>query len=275
MNALRRLSATKWLEELTAAASSLRVRVGVVPGRYRVFSEWDTQSRRLEEHLVYFFAQETARAEIAGEAFTCPRGSCCWITPGTPFRFFSDESPLVWRFRFSLTGGKKVRPLAPEQPYYFLPGTPAAAETVNALLTELSRKDPWHLAALRAWLVQLSILFFRSTRPSESRTLTAPQQNAIDALLENAPPGQGLRPRELAQAAGLTLDYFTRIFHRSHGVSPRQWIVQQRLSHAVVLLQETPLRVGEIAQRLGYAHPHLFSRQFSAHFGRSPRSFRK
>jgi AraC-like DNA-binding protein len=78
----------------------------------------------------------------------------------------------------------------------------------------------------------------------------------------------------LAKAAGLSLDYFTRVFHRSHGLSPRQWLVQQRLSYAVVLLQETPLRIGEIAQRLGYANPHLFSRQFSAFFGRSPRSFR-
>ena len=272
---MKRLSPTTWLERLASSDSNLRIRTGVVPGRYRVFSKWDTQVRRLEEHLVYFFAQETAQAEVAGEAFACPRGSCCWITPGTSFRFFSSEEPLVWRFRFSLTAGKSNRPIVPEQPYYFLQGTPATAETVNALLTELSRQDRWRLPALRSWLIQLSILFFRSSRSPESRTLTAPQQNAMDALLENAPPAHGLKPRDLAQAAGLTPDYFTRVFHRSHGVSPRQWLVQQRLSHAVVLLQETPLRIGEIALRLGYANPHLFTRQFTAHFGRSPRSFRQ
>ncbi len=272
---MKRLSPTTWLDHLASPDSNLRIRTGVVPGRYRVFSEWDTQVRRLEEHLVYFFAQENAHAEVADDAFACPRGSCCWITPGTSFRFFSSESPLVWRFRFSLSIGKNHRSLAPEQPYYFLPGTPAVAETVNALLTELSRQNRWRLAALSSWLIQLSILFFRSTRSPSSRTLTAPQQSAIDFLIENAPPNHELKPRQLAQAAGLTLDYFTRVFHRSHGVSPRQWLVQQRLSHAVVLLQETPLRIGEIALRLGYANPHLFTRQFTAHFGRSPQAFRK
>jgi len=271
----RHLSPVAWLRQLGSPQTHLRVRLGMVPGRYRTPPEWDTRARGLEEHLVYFFAQESARAEVAGDAFACPRGSCCWVTPGTTFRFFSSQSPLIWRFRFSLTEGKRARPLAPAQPYYFLPNTPATAETINALLNELAHPDRWQPDALRSWLVQLSILFFRPAQsPEKLRALTLSQKNAIATLLENARPDQLLKPRDLAQAAGLSLDYFSRIFHRSHGLSPREWLVQQRLSYAVVLLQETPLRIGEIAERLGYANPHLFSRQFTAHFGRSPRSFR-
>src|ERR1700753_610967 len=137
---MKRLSPATWLDRLASPDSNLRIRTGVVPGRHRTFSKWDTQVRHLEEHLVYFFAQENARAEVAGDTFACPRGSWCWITPGTAFRFFSDESPLGWRFRFSLTAGRNRRSLSPEQAYYFLPGTPAVAETVNALLSELSRQ---------------------------------------------------------------------------------------------------------------------------------------
>jgi len=148
------------------------------------------------------------------------------------------------------------------------------AETINALLTELTHQDRWQPASLRSWLIQLSILFFRASDPPETRTLTPSQQNALAALMENARPDTWLKPRDMAKAVGLSPDYFSRVFHRSHAISPRQWLVQERLSYAVVLLQETPLRIGEIAQRLGYANPHLFSRQFSAYFGRSPRSYR-
>jgi len=273
---LRRVSPAVWLQHLGLPRTRLTVNLGMVPGRYRTPPEWDTRPRRLAEHLIYFFARESARAEVAGDSLACPRGSCCWVTPGTLFRFSSNESPLVWRFRFSVADGKHGRPLAPREPFYFLPNTPATAETINALLLELAHEDQWQRDAIRSWLVQLALHFFRSSRPpGKPGLLTAPQEQAITALLENAPPDHFLKPRDLARAAGLSLDYFSRVFHRSHGVSPRRWLVQQRLSYAVVLLQETPLRVGEIAQRLGYANAHLFSRQFSASFGRSPRSFRQ
>ena len=272
---LRHVSRTAWLEHLGSPQARVRVRLGVVPGRFRTPPEWDTRSRRLQEHLVYFFARDSARAEVAGDSFLCPRGSCCWVTPGTLFRFFSDQSPLVWRFRFSVTAPGKTRPIAPEGGYYFLPGSPAVAETINALLLELPHHDQWQPAALRSWLIQLSILFFRSSKPpGKQRVLTPSQQNVLTALMEKDSPDRFLTPRDLAKATGLSLDYFSRVFHRSYRIPPRQWLVQQRLSYAVVLLQETPLRIGEIAQRLGYANPHLFTRQFSAFFGRSPRSYR-
>jgi len=245
-----------------------------VPGHFHPPPEWDTRSRRIEEHLIYFFAHETGRAEIDGDSFECPRGSCCWVMPGTTFRFFSNKSPLIWRFRFSLTTAKGNRPLAPDRPYYFLPHTPAVAEIVQAVLAEITRQDRWQPAAIRAWLIQISIFFFRSSAPPGPRTLTTRQQEALRFLVESTSPDTWLKPRDMANAVDLSLDYFSRLFHRTHARSPRQWLVQERLFYAVVLLQETPLRIGQIAQRLGYTNPHLFSRQFNAHFGRSPRAYR-
>jgi AraC-like DNA-binding protein len=263
-----------WIEQIGSPKTKLRVRLGQVPGRFRTPPEWDTRPRCLAEHLIHFFAQESARAEVAGDTFPCPRGSCCWVAAGTTFRFFSDRSPLIWRFRFSVTDGKRKSQLTPDQPYYFLPHTHGMAEIIHPILSELAHPDKWQVPALRAWLVQLSLLFFRPSIGPEPRTLTAAQQTAIAALLENARPDKWIQPRDMASAAGLSLDYFSRVFHRTHGVAPREWLVRERLAYAVVLLQETPLRVGEIAQRLGYANPHLFSRQFSAQIGRSPRSYR-
>jgi AraC-like DNA-binding protein len=265
----------EWVDLLASPKSRVRVRLSGTPARFATPPEWDTRLLRLDEHLVYFFAKKSARAEVAGESFACPRGSCCWVTPGTTFRFRSSQSPLVWRFRFSLTAPGRRGPIAPRGAGYFFASAPALAETMHALLDELAHADRWQHAALRCWLAELSILFFRSSGPERKpRVLTRTQREAIAALLENARPDQFLQPRDLAQATGLTLDYFSRIFHRSHGISPRQWLVRQRLAHALVLLQETPLRIGEIAQRLGYANVHLFSRQFSAYYGASPRSHR-
>jgi AraC-like DNA-binding protein len=241
----------------------------------RTPAEWDASNPGgLPEHLVYYFAQGSARAVVAGEAFACPRGSCCWITPGTPLRFVSNRSPLVWRFRFLVTAHPRETSLAPGRRFYFLPAAPSVATVINALLLELAHADGWQTASLRAWLIHFSIIFFRSAETSRRLTLSLAQRQAIADVVEQARPGAPLTPRDLARAAGLSLDYFSRVFRRTHGTAPRHWLVQQRLAHAAVLLQETPLRIGTIADRLGYENPELFSRQFTAHFGRSPRAFR-
>jgi len=271
-----RISEDDWLRRLGSPQARVNVTFGPAPGRLYPPPEWYTGPRRMNEHLVYFIARETVQAEVAGDSFLCSRGSCCWVTAATDCRFFSNKSPLIWRFRFSLLPRRNARPLGPDQDYYFLPNSPAIAETVNSLLAELTQQFRWKPESIRSRLIQLSILFFRNTKPlGKRRALTAQQQNAISRLLENTRPDRWLRPHDLAKAAGLSPDYFSRVFHYTHDVSPRQWLLRQRLSYAVVLLQETPLRVGEIAERLGYANIHLFSRQFSACFGRSPTHFRQ
>ncbi|MFA7345681.1 MAG: AraC family transcriptional regulator [Terrimicrobiaceae bacterium] len=83
-----------------------------------------------------------------------------------------------------------------------------------------------------------------------------------------------MSPGDLARLAGLSTDYFTRQFKHSFGVSPREWMVRQRLRQAAGLLAETDERISEIALRLGYPDVFLFSRQFKAGFGSSPQHWR-
>ena len=212
-----------WVDLLASPKSRVRIRLSGTPARLATPREWDTRTLRLDEHLVYFFAKKSARAEVAGDSFPCPRGSCCWVMPGTTLPVRSSQSPLVWRFRFSLSVPGRRGPVAPRGPGYFFASTPALAETIHALLGELAQQDRWQPAALRCWLAELSILFFRSSGPERKpRVLTRTQREAIAALLETSRPDQFLHPRDLARATGLTLDYFSRLFHRSHGIAPRQ-----------------------------------------------------
>jgi AraC-like DNA-binding protein len=81
--------------------------------------------------------------------------------------------------------------------------------------------------------------------------------------------------RELAEAAGLTEDYFTRLFRRELGVPPMQHLIRRRLGEARRLLAEDPrLGVAEAARRSGFDDPGHFTRLFRRHFGVAPREFR-
>lgn len=82
-------------------------------------------------------------------------------------------------------------------------------------------------------------------------------------------------PRDLARMAGLSADYFSRQFKKTYGLPPREWLLRQRLKQACGLLAETDERISQIAIRLGYPDVYLFSRQFAAEFGHSPRAWRR
>lgn len=271
----KRLAQSEWLSHLASKTDRLTVSLEGAPGRFRTPPGWDTDRRAgLPEHLVYYFAQGSARAELIGQSFTCSPGSCCWVTPGTPFRFFSNKTPLVWRFRFAVTSGRKETTLAPHRRFYFLAAAPTLSAIVDSLLEESVHPERWRQEALRAWLIQFSILFFRGAEPERKHLLTHAQRQAIADCIAGAPTGAFLTVRDLARASGLTLDYFSRVFRRTHGLAPRRWLVRQRLAQAAVLLQETTLRVGTIAEQLGYENIELFSRQFTIRYGQSPRAFR-
>ena len=58
------------------------------------------------------------------------------------------------------------------------------------------------------------------------------------------------------------------------GLSPKRYHTKLRLDRAAELLRASKLPVAEIAERLGFNSPSVFSRQFTAATGRSPREYR-
>lgn len=63
-------------------------------------------------------------------------------------------------------------------------------------------------------------------------------------------------------------------FHRLTGYSPNQYLLDQRLRKASVLLAGTEKSVGETAAESGFHDSNYFARQFRARFGVNPRTYR-
>jgi methylphosphotriester-DNA--protein-cysteine methyltransferase len=51
----------------------------------------------------------------------------------------------------------------------------------------------------------------------------------------------------MADAANLSPDYFSRLFHSTYGLAPRDWLVRERIYTAARLLRETDLTIYQIA----------------------------
>ena len=67
---------------------------------------------------------------------------------------------------------------------------------------------------------------------------------------------------ELAAVAGLSTYYFVRLFKRSTGLSPHQYLVNLRIQRAKRLLTETSMSMLEIAHESGYASASNFAYAF-------------
>ncbi|WP_176706841.1 AraC family transcriptional regulator [Paenibacillus hemerocallicola] len=79
---------------------------------------------------------------------------------------------------------------------------------------------------------------------------------------------------ELAGRMGMSRTQFTKIFAKVYGISPRQYVSQQKMNAAKLLLMNTDAPIGEIAERLGFASFNHFSRQFRRWSGQPPSYYR-
>lgn len=80
---------------------------------------------------------------------------------------------------------------------------------------------------------------------------------------------------DLAAEAGLSIHHFGRVFRQATGTTPIRYLRDLRLRQAQALLAGTDLRIGEIAEAVGYRDPLHFSRAFRDLTGHSPRQWRR
>ena len=79
---------------------------------------------------------------------------------------------------------------------------------------------------------------------------------------------------ELAREVGMSRAHFYRMFQQYLKTSPSVFIKELKMKRAGNLLLNTNFPVSQIAGRLGYTSPFLFSTHFKEESGMSPRQFR-
>lgn len=106
--------------------------------------------------------------------------------------------------------------------------------------------------------------------PEPSSVGTAPTRAwAMERL------GAPLRLDDLAEHAGMSRRTFTRHFRQEVGLSPGQWLTQQRIALARQLLESTDLPVDRIAERAGFGTATSFRQHLQAAVGVSPHAYRR
>lgn len=79
---------------------------------------------------------------------------------------------------------------------------------------------------------------------------------------------------DLCKATGITQPYLYRIFKQAEGCSPKQYILNCKLTEAKRLLVQTELPISQVAASVGFQSVLDFSKFFSAKTNTSPTAYR-
>ncbi len=72
--------------------------------------------------------------------------------------------------------------------------------------------------------------------------------------------------QEVANHVGLSRSYLYKMFIKHLGESTQSYLINIRMYKSSLLLKETSLSIAEIANKVGYNDPLLFSKTFSKRF---------
>lgn len=260
-----------WLSSLLDPQQELEI---VVFGFTRCRADWVNGPRSLPEDLIYVLdsgvivgdahldGKKTRLRYEAGTAFWWPAGTIHHLhtAPG-------EEPPTVYHLRFKL-------PCRPQQPV-LTRRSEFITQHMRNLYDDYKMALPDREARIRAQLALLLSEFQRAAEDGGANTLKPAQRRAVMQVVNNAAPDERPQPADLARAAGLSSDWFSRVFTRTYGCSPRSWLKKQRLQRAAERLAESTASISEIAGEFGYDELFRFSRQFREVMGCSPRSWRQ
>jgi len=87
-------------------------------------------------------------------------------------------------------------------------------------------------------------------------------------------PDLPLTVKQLSDAARMTPNYFSSLFHEHMGQTFSDFLAETRLRHAEELLMDPTLNISDVARVVGYEDPGYFARRFRKHYGISPREWR-
>jgi len=110
---------------------------------------------------------------------------------------------------------------------------------------------------------------------NRTRLSTSPRVTDAIRLMGEQVDNADFGVSQLAAAMDCSREHLTRLFRSAIGVSPSDYLTQQRLRRAAQALRSSDDKLETIARRSGFSNANYFCRAFRQHVGTTPAKFRK
>lgn len=150
---------------------------------------------------------------------------------------------------------------------------------VRILFEELESTEPNHKLSAKGLILSILLMASRLSEdgseqssdraPSEEILLLSP---AISHICSHYP--EDVTVPDLAKLCNLSVSHFRRLFHRTMGRSPSEYLLEVRMRMARSLLKATAIPISEVSMIIGFGSLSSFNRHFKECNGISPREYR-
>lgn len=256
--------------------------------------------RKIPDYQIFYVVSGEAEVYYGQERYVLGPGNCTFYGPQVPHKLVVLKTVvyLSLHFHWQISSPVPEHPAYRIQPCsedvlwqhtpagYFLDfpdqeplpippvfSMPVIEPTLMRMVNEYLNEQPGFAIVLRALLTELIASIVRerlAARPhSGEQTKIDPALRAISKQPEN-----NWTIPELAALCGYHVIYFSSLFKKCTGVSPKQYLISERIRKAKYYLLSGE-KIEMIAAKLGYASIYYFSRNFKEETGLTPTEFKQ
>lgn len=264
----------EWLKILSDSRSELRF---PIQGHVVVAKDWTTRLRKLPVHVIYLITHRAMEGEIQGKPIRFERGSFIWMSPGIEHHFWIPQGELPFtNYYIRLTLAHLGKSIALKNKIMIQRDALSLEPLIRKFREEIQVHASYEEYQLRSLWTQISAETFRMNLPTQKKEAMFSSEQKLKLIhYHQEHVSQKPTPADLAKVLRLSHDYFSRVFKRTFSISPRQWLLQERMRLAALRLLESNLNITEVSDQFGYENVFMFSRQFKQIMGKSPRMYRK
>ena len=230
--------------------------------------------KRNDYYLMYMICGELT-ASFDSREFVLHSGDFICIPPFTEYCYRCTSEESVKYFWIHFTGRDSAETLS-ESGIAPLTVSTARAVSENAplyesLFGEFRSRHPSFL--YRTALILRNVLMTLSSQADTE----AHQRSALDVSLRYIHTNlkQDLSVKRLAEMEYLSQGYYRSLFKQITGLSPSEYVAEQRVHRACQLLLETDMSIERISEAVGITDRLYFQRFFKKHTGIPPAIYRK
>lgn len=230
-----------------------------------------------DHYLIHYVLSGKGYYKTPQRTYALGPGDLFIVYPQTPIKYWADQED-PWEYQWVGFHGSEASfllrrtDLTREEPVLHLDDK-RIPEALSAIVTAHGRGLSQQTRMIGRLYEFLALLLELSVRPQKGDDNFDYVSSATKYIAYNfAAP---IDVTHIAQSIGVSRSHLYRMFMKTMGVTPNEYLTRYRISQACELLRGGGLPISAVANSVGYEDPLYFSRVFKRITGVSPRSWSK
>lgn len=246
---------------------------------------WEIEERTIDDWMLIFCRKGTGYYEIDGIKHKFEYGNIYFISQGITHRSVQneDDPANLVILRFGLYDNERGESMTERFPPFGFCITATAKEKIrqhfedafaacNSLEGDVSRGGAQGFLTSVFTLIYMQLK--EKNKVGETKYDKIKLEDYIQGFIDLGIISE-INLGIMAEHFNLSKKYFSRVFKNVMGVTFKDYVLDCKMNRAQLYLEETGMRIKDIAMRLGYSDQYAFSRQFKKSKGIYPSRVRE